>query len=70
MKIIEKIFNGEKYYNIDKYNFPFGTIHKFANQNDVIFCMEENNDYKIITDKKLLKKIMKNFDNLKIKDIL
>ena len=70
MKILQKVYNNETYYYINKYEFSFGTIHKFANQEKVIFCKEENNEFIVIHNKRILKKIMKNFENIKIKDII
>ncbi len=70
MKIIEKEYNNQTYYYIDNYKFPFGIIHKFANDEKVIFCIYENNNFEVITNKRLLRKIMKSFETLKMKDIV
>ena len=65
-----KIYNNEIYYYINKYNFSFGIIYKFANENNFIFCKQENGEFVIIEDKRTLKKIQKYFKKIKIRDIL
>ena len=70
MEIKEKIYNNEKYYFINEYKFKFGIIYKFANLENTIFCTKVENDFCIITDKKMLNKIKKEFEKIKIKDIV
>ncbi|HIT71922.1 MAG TPA: hypothetical protein IAD08_08460 [Candidatus Scatovivens faecipullorum] len=70
MKIEEQIFNNEKYYLINEYNFKFGKVYKFANVTNTIFCREINGRFVIINDRKMLKKIQNTFTKLEIKDIV
>lgn len=70
MEVIEKLFDNKKYYYIGEFTFEFGTIHKFANQLEVIFCTKQDDKFLKITDKKTLNKIKKEFKELKIEDII
>ncbi len=70
MKIEEQIFNNEKYYLTNEYNFKFGKVYKFANVTNTIFCREINGRFIIINDRKMLKKIQNTFTKLEIKDIV
>lgn len=66
----EKIFNGEKYYYIDEYDFKFGRIYKFANLNSHKYCFKENGNFIEIKNKRILNKIKKEFYDIEIKDII
>lgn len=70
MKVIEKFFDNEKYYYIGEYKIKSKTIYKFANQKKVIFCTKEDDEFFRITDNKKLKKIQKEFEELKIEDVI
>lgn len=70
MKVEEQIFNNEKYYFINEYDFKFGKVYKFANTTKVLFCSKVKEQFVIITDKKKLKKIQKEFSKIEIKDIV
>lgn len=70
MKIIEKIFDDETFYYIGEFNFKFGKIYKFSNKRETIFCTKQDETFLKITDKKILNKILKNFKELKIKDVV
>ncbi len=70
MEIIQKVFDNEIYYYINKFEFKFGVIHKFSNENNTIFCKKENNEFVQITNKRILRKIEKEFEELKIEDVI
>lgn len=70
MKIIEKIFDNETFYYIGEFGFNFGTIYKFSNKKETIFCTKQDEDFLKITNKKIIKKILKKFEKLKIKDVI
>ena len=70
MKIIEKIFDNETFYYIGEFSFKFGKIYKFSNKKETIFCTKQDEDFGKITDKRIMKKILKEFQELKIKDVI
>lgn len=61
MNIEEIVYENQKYYYINEYKFKYGIFYKFANQQNVIFCTKEDNKFKVLVDKKILKKLKKNF---------
>ncbi len=70
MKIIEKLFDNETFYYIGEYSFKFGKIYKFSNPKETIFCTKQDENFFKITDKKIIKKILNRFEELKIKDLV
>ena len=62
MKIEKLEYNGDVYYC---------TFHKFANINEeIIFCEKSDNKYIPVENKRILKKLNKEFPEIKIKDIV
>lgn len=71
MKIEELMYNDDIYYYINEYEFKhIGKIYKFANANKVIFCRKRNNEFDVIINNRILKKINKEFTNIEIKDVV
>lgn len=66
----EKIFNNEKYYYIAEYDFKFGKVYKFANLNNQKYCFKEDGNFVEIKNKKILKKLKKEFYEIESKDII
>lgn len=69
---IEKLeYNGQDYYYVNKYIFKYGIFYKFANINeDILFCEKEEDNYIPVVNKKILKKLNKEFKDIIIKDIV
>lgn len=71
MKIEKLEYNGDVYYYVNEYNYRYGTFYKFANINEeIIFCEKSDNKYIPVENKRILKKLNKEFPEIKIKDIV
>ena len=71
MEIKTLEIDGKIYYYVNEYSFDFGLFHKFATiDEEIIFTIEENGVYEIVTNKRILKKLDKEFSEIKIKDIV
>lgn len=64
-------YNNEKYYYIDEQECKYGIFYKFASiNNNYIFCTKNNNQYEVVSDKKVLKELKKDLKKFEIKDIV
>jgi hypothetical protein len=71
MEIKKLDFNGEYYYYVNEYSFKYGTFYKFATIDEkVIFCEKNDDKYIPVVNKKLIKKLNKEFPKIEIKDIV
>lgn len=71
MEIKTLEIDGKIYYYVNEYTFEFGTFHKFATiDEEVVFTIKEDEKYEVVTGKRILKKLQKEFNEIKIKDIV
>lgn len=70
MEIIQKEFDNKIYYCVGEFEYKFGIIYKFSNLEDTIYVKKENNEFIKITNNRILKKIEKSFESLKIEDVI
>lgn len=70
MEIIQKSFDDKIYYLVGEFEFKFGVIYKFSNLEDTIYAKKENDEFMKITNSRILKKIEKEFESLKIEDVI
>lgn len=69
---IEKLeYNGNTYYYVNEYTLKYGVFYKFASINEeIIFCEKSDDKYIPVENKRILKKLNKEFPEIKIKDIV
>ena len=64
IQLINKTFNGEEYTLVDEYDdiIENQIVYHFSSDNDDLFCIKENDEYKEITDEKIIKLIKELYD--------